>query len=152
MSYSAAEARREMLEVIASAIDDIAIALAAIGGAYELLDETTGDALEQRLFRPAQLALGRAQRTYNGFAERSGVPARSFAQPSSGLPSQGVTGFLEAAGNAAEEADETLSSLQDSLRPVEVGDAELRAGLSEVRTLLARLPGETRTLLRTLGR
>ena len=64
MSYSAAEARREMLEVIASAIDDIAIALAAIGGAYELLDETTGDALEQRLFRPAQLALGQIGRAH----------------------------------------------------------------------------------------
>lgn len=152
MSYSAADARREMLDVIATAIDQIAITLAAIGGAYELLDETTGATLEERLFRPAQLALGRAQRTYSGFAERSGLPARSFAHATSGLPSQGVTGFLEAAGDAAEEADQTLASLQDSLRPVEVGDAELRAGLAEVRTLLGRLPGATRELLRTLGR
>src|SRR6476659_4139858 len=112
MSYTAAEARREMLGVIAEAIDDISEAMAAIGGAYELLDETSGDALEERLFRPAQLALGRAQRTYAGFAERSGLPARSFAQAAQGLPSTGVAGFLELAEDAALEADDTLSSLQ----------------------------------------
>ena len=152
MSYTAAEARREMLGVIAEAIDDISVAMAAIGGAYELLDETSGDALEERLFRPAQLALGRAQRTYAGFAERSGLPSRSFAQGAPGLPSTGVAGFLELAEEAALEADDTLSSLQDSLRPVEVGDAELRAGLAEVRVLLARVPLAVRELQRTLGR
>ena len=36
--------------------------------------------------------------------------------------------------------------------PVESGDAELRSGLSEVRTLLAVLPGNAREFLRTLGR
>ena len=38
------------------------------------------------------------------------------------------------------------------MAPVEVGDAELRAGLSEVRALLARVPLAVRELQRTLGR
>ena len=45
-----------------------------------------------------------------------------------------------------------LADLQDSMRPVEVGDAELRAGLAEVRALLAPLPDRAREILRTLGR
>jgi hypothetical protein len=36
--------------------------------------------------------------------------------------------------------------------PVEVGDAELRAGLEQVRTLLGTLPGRARQFMRTLGR
>jgi hypothetical protein len=36
--------------------------------------------------------------------------------------------------------------------PVEVGDAELRAGLGEVRTLLGDLPARAHEFVRTLGR
>ncbi len=152
MSYVAAEARRELLDAVAQAIDEIAVALAALGGAYELLDETTGDTLEEQLFRPTQLAYGRAKRTHAAFAERHGIPGRAFEPATPGLPSQGVKGFVEAAGDAAEEADFLLSSLQDSLMPVEVGDTELRAGLSEVRVLLGKLPAHARQFVRTLGR
>ncbi len=152
MSYVAAEARQELLEAIAQAIDEIAVALAALGGAYDLLDERTADTLEEQLFRPTQLAYGRAKRTYAGFAERHGLPIREFEPASSGLPSQGVKGFVEGAGEAAGQADSTLATLQDSMMPVEVGDAELRAGLAEVRTLLGHLPGRSRQLIRTLGR
>jgi hypothetical protein len=38
------------------------------------------------------------------------------------------------------------------MMPVEVGDAELRAGLSEVRRLMSDLRGRTRELVRGLGR
>ena len=38
------------------------------------------------------------------------------------------------------------------MRPVEVGDAELRAGLAEVRELLGDLRARARELTRTLGR
>jgi hypothetical protein len=38
------------------------------------------------------------------------------------------------------------------MRPVEVGDAELRAGLAEVRTLLDAMPERARELVRVLGR
>ena len=152
MSYSTAQARQEMLDAIAEAIDEIAVALAALGGAYELLDETTADTLEEQLFRPVQLAYGRAKRAHSGFAERHGLPGRTFQAATSGLPSHGVAGFVEQAGDAAAEADELLAALQDSLRPVEVGDAELRAGLADVRTLLSELPGRSAALMRTFGR
>ena len=45
-----------------------------------------------------------------------------------------------------------LATLQDSMLPVEVGDPELRAGLSAVRESIGPLPGRARELLRTLGR
>ena len=38
------------------------------------------------------------------------------------------------------------------MRPVEVGDAELRAGLSEVRRLIADVPAHARAFVRVLGR
>ena len=53
---------------------------------------------------------------------------------------------------AVERADGGLSELQDSMRPVEVGDAEFRAGLAEVRELLAPLPDRAREILRRWGR
>ena len=67
-------------------------------------------------------------------------PTRTFDSGSAGLPSQGVKGFIDGAVNATGRADRTLAQLQDSMRPVEVGDAELRAGLSEVRRLVADVP------------
>jgi hypothetical protein len=42
--------------------------------------------------------------------------------------------------------------MQDSLLPVEVGDRELRDGLSETRELIASVPAHGRQLLRTIGR
>ena len=152
VSYTSAQARQELLDAIAEAIDEIALTLAALGGAYDLLDETSADTLEEQLFQPAQRAYGRAKRTYSSFAERYALTVRAFEPATPGLPSQGFMGFLEAAGEAAEDADLTLSTLQDSLRPVEVGDAELRAGLSEVRTLLAQLPVRSQQMARTFGR
>ena len=38
------------------------------------------------------------------------------------------------------------------MAPIEVGDAELRDGLREVRELLAPLRGRAREFVRTLGR
>ena len=59
---------------------------------------------------------------------------------------------LENAADAIQAADETLAELQDTLLPVEVGDQELRAGLSGTRNSIARLPGVCDGLIRTLGR
>ena len=53
---------------------------------------------------------------------------------------------------AVSAADVVLSTLQDSMLPVEVGDRELRAGLGEVRELIAPLPGRARQVVRTVGR
>jgi hypothetical protein len=152
MSYTTAQARQQLLDTVAQATEEIGLALARVGEAYEQLDENMADRLEQELFRPLQTAYGRARRTYGEFASRSGLPPATFAAASEGAPSRGVKGFLENAMEAVGRADSALGVLQDSMLPVEVGDAELRAGLEEVRRLLGDLRGRARELVRTLGR
>jgi hypothetical protein len=152
MAYVTAEARQNLLDDLAMSIEELGVALAALGAAYEALDEQSGDRLEERLFRPVQSAYGRAQRTHSAFAERYGLPTRSFAPASAGLPSQGVKGFLEKASEAIAEADTLLAELQDSMAPVEVGDEQLRAGLSEVRALLADLQDRATLFVSRFGR
>lgn len=152
MTYTTAQARQQLLDTVAAATEALGGALAALGEAYEQLDEQTGERLEQELFRPVQIAYGRAQRTYLEFAARHGLPSRSFEPASPGAPSRGVKGFLEDATEAVGKADGALATLQDSMLPVEVGDAQLRAGLEEVRMLLGDLRERTRQLVRTLGR
>jgi hypothetical protein len=151
MAYAAREARQELLDDVAAAIDRLAIALAALGAAYERLDEQTADRLEEALFRPTQTAYGRARRTHAGFAARHGLPGRTFAVASAGAPSQDARALIDRAVEAIAESDMILADLQDSMRPVEVGDAELRAGLAAVRELLGALPERARGLTRTLG-
>jgi hypothetical protein len=152
MAYVTQEARQDLLEAVAEATDELGTALGALGAAYERLDEASGDRLEAELFRPVQLAYGRAQRTHAGFAERHGLPGRAFEPASGGGPSQGATELLDVALQAIAEAESRLADLQDSMRPVEVGDAELRAGLAAVRELIADLPGRAEQLVRVLGR
>ena len=69
-----------------------------------------------------------------------------------GVPSTGVKGFVADAVDAVAQADADLAELQDSMMPVEVGDAELRAGLADVRELLADVRARADGLLRTFGR
>jgi hypothetical protein len=152
MAYIASEARKELLDTLGEAIDDIAAALAALAGAYEQLTTVPADRLEEQLFGPVQAAYGRAQRTHAGFAQRHGLPRRTFSPAAQGLPSTGVRGFIDNAVGAVDEADAVLAELQDSMMPVEVGDAELRAGLAEVRELLGDIPARARGFTRTLGR
>jgi hypothetical protein len=152
MTYATAEARQQLLDDLALAVDELGTALAVLAAAYELLDERTADRLEEELFRGVQAAYGRAQRTHAAFAARYSLPGRTFTQPSAGLPSQGARMFLERAGEAISDADIALAELQDSMLPVEVGDPELRAGLAEVRTLVGDLQGRARQFVRTFGR
>src|SRR5437764_10828911 len=141
-----------MLDTLGEAIDEIAAALAALAGAYEQLGTLPADRLEEQLFRPVQAAYGRAKRTHTGFAQRHGLPGRTFSPAPPGLPSTGVRGFIDKAVASAGEADAALAELQDSMMPVEVGDPELRAGLAEVRELLGAVPARAREFTRTLGR
>ena len=152
MTYVTAEARQELLDAVAEAVDSIGSALASVGEAYEQLDDASADRLEAEIFRPVQLAYGRAKRTHDGFAERHELPAGTFEPALRGHPSQGVKGFLEGATQAAAHADTVLSTLQDSMMPVEVGDQELRAGLADVRDILSYLPPRTRRFVSLLGR
>jgi hypothetical protein len=152
VAYVAGEARQELLDTLGEAIDDIAGALSALGGAYEQLSTVPADRLEEELFRPVQAAYGRAKRTHAGFAQRHGLPERTFSPAPQGLPSTGIRGFVDSAVDSVAEADDVLAELQDSMMPVEVGDPELRAGLAEVRELLGDVRGRAREFVRTLGR
>lgn len=152
MTYSSAQARQQLLDAIAVAIDEIAEALASLGVAYEQLDDAHADDLEEQLFRPVQRAYGRAKRTHAKFAERHALPGREFATPSPPAPSAGVKILIEHAVLAVGRAESELVALQDSLMPIEVGDAELRAGLSEVRELIGGLSQRARAFVRTFGR
>ena len=152
MTYSTADARRQLLDQVAVAAEELGVALAALTEAYEQLDDATADRLEEQLFRPVQTAFGRIKRTHAEFAGRHGLPGRTFEPAMRGLPSQGVRGFVEGAVQAVGRADLTLGTLQDSMLPVEVGDAELRAGLSEVRRLVGDVPVRARGFVRVLGR
>ncbi len=152
MSYSAAEGRQDLLDAVGDAIEDLARALAALGAAYELLDEHKADELESALFAPVQRAYGRARRTHSEFAARFGLPGRTFVPAQPGAPSIGLKGYVDAAAGSVTSADATLATLQDSMMPIEVGDAELRAGLAEVRELIADVPQRARALARTFGR
>lgn len=152
MAYVTREAREQLLDTVAESVDQLAAGLAALGVAYEQVDDQTADRLEEQLFRPVQLAYGRLQRTHSEFAQRHGLPSRTFSAGTAGAPSQGVRNLLDRAVEAVEEADFILTELQDSMIPVEVGDPELRAGLADVRSVVGQLGERAREVVRTLGR
>lgn len=152
MAYSAGEARTQLLVDVAAATDQLALALASLGEAYEELDEQTADALEEQLFRPTQSAYGRLRRTHAEFAARHGLSGRDFAASSGGMHSGDPRVYVDRAVDAIERADQILAELQDSMMPVEVGDRELRTGLSETRETIAELPARATRLMRTQGR
>lgn len=152
MAYSSDEARAEMLAEVGHAADELAVALACLSEAYEALDEDGADIMEARMFRPVQAAYGRLRRAHTEFAARHRLPAREFPPGSPGTQSADPRVFIERAVQATHDADQRIADLQDSLRPVEVGDTELRAGLSETRALFAEVPAAGRQLLRSIGR
>ncbi|HYM54487.1 MAG TPA: hypothetical protein VES97_03935 [Solirubrobacteraceae bacterium] len=152
MAYTTADARQQLLDSLAKAAEDLGLALTSLSEAYEQLDEQNAERLEQELFRPVQLAYGRAKRTHAEFADRHGLAGRAFETPAPGAPSRGVKGFLEGAVDAVERADAALATLQDSMLPVEVGDPPLRAGLEAVRSALDHTRAHAREFVRTLGR
>ena len=152
MAYTTSEARQELLDTVARAANELGLASACLAEAYEHLDEDSGDRLEERCFRPVQIAYGRAKRAHTEFAGRHGLEAAAFEQQPTGLPSRGAAAFIERAVEAVGAADRTLGGLQDSMLPVEAGDQELRAGLKSIREPLGSLPAEARQFLRGLGR
>ena len=152
MPYTTADARKQLLDTVAEAADALGAALASLSEAYEQLDERSGDAVEEQLFRPVQMAYGRARRAHASFAERHGLPGRTFEPAVAGAPSKGVKGFLDSASASVADADRTLATLQDSMLPVEVGDMQLRGDLEEVRSLLQGLGARAHEIVRTFGR
>jgi len=152
MTYIMAEARQELLDTVAEATDEIGVALTALGDVYELLDDASADTLEEQLFRPVQHAYGRAQRTHNEFATRYELPTRTFEASAHQRPSVGIKGFIATAVDAVEQAEAILVELQNSMSPVEVGDPEVRAGLAEVREILAQTTARAEHFVSRFGR
>jgi hypothetical protein len=152
MTYTTAEGRQQILDALVVAADEIGVALALLSEAYEHLDENAAERLEEELFQPVRSAYGRAKRTHADFAERHELAGHSFQTPSPVAPSNSAKGLIDAAVDAAGRADGALIELQDSMLPVEVGDAELRSALSEVRELLGGVRSRAREIVRKLGR
>jgi hypothetical protein len=150
--YTTIEARQQLLDTVAEAAEQLGVALASLSEAYERLDERNADTVEEQLFRPAQMAYGRARRAHAAFAERHGLPGRTFEPALAGAPAKGIKGFVDSAVQAIGDADRLLATLQDSMLPIEVGDVELRADLEQVRALLDGLGARARQIVRTLGR
>ena len=152
MAFSSAEARDRIIGDLEAAEEELGFAVASLGEGFEALPEASADRLEDELFRPVQKAYARTKRTRTAFAQRVGRETDEPQPKPVGPPSQGAKGFVQEAAGAATQADLILSELQDSMMPVEGGDAELRAGLSEIRELLAPVRISAATFLRTLGR
>jgi len=152
MSYTTQEGRERIIGDLSAAADQIELALSYLTDAYELVEEGTADRLEEQLFGPVQAAYGRARRTQTEFSKRYGISDGEAHGSATGSRPHGAKELIEGAVDAIEQADHWIGELQDSLLPVEVGDEELRAGLSETRALIAPLPLRARELVRTIGR
>jgi hypothetical protein len=152
VSFTTAEARDRIIGDLEAAEEELGFAVASLGEGFEALPEGSADRLEDELFRPVQRAYVRTKRTRTAFAQRVGRDTDEPQPKPVGPPSQGAKGFVQEAVGAATQADLILSELQDSMMPVEGGDAELRASLSEIRELLSPVRVSAATFLRTLGR
>jgi hypothetical protein len=152
MSYTTREGRERILRDLSEASAQIELALSYLADAYELVDEGLGDRLETLLFSPVQAAFARARRTSGEFTRRYGLDELAREGATAVPRPHQARGLIEGAAEAIEQADHWIAELQDSMLPVEVGDPELRAGLSETRELMAPMPAHARELVRTLGR
>ncbi|MGW0704460.1 LysR family transcriptional regulator [Streptomyces sp. NPDC002643] len=141
----------QVQDTLASATEQMTLALASLGEAYELLDDTAGDRLEKSLFRPVQLALGRTQRAHTAFAAAHDLPSRSCGRGHVPQPSADAKARIERAVTAAERANTALAELQGSMLPVDVDDPGLLAALSEIREHLDHVCGHAGEFVRTLN-
>jgi hypothetical protein len=153
MTYSSHEGRDRIFRDSADAAAGLLGAIEALGTAYEALDEHAADELERHLYAPIGLAAKTLLAAVTAFAARSDETfERPVAKHFPGGREDGARQHVDAAIAFVGESDEILAELQDSLIPVEVGDAALREGLSATRRTLAPLPQAARELERTLGR
>ena len=146
-----AEAREELLERLGRAIEAIGFALTSLGAAYEQLDQFKADELEEKLFQPAQRAFGGRSAPTRSSQRATGSRAGSSSQH---RPACRRSARRRSSRTPSPRSGErtSLSELQDSLLPVDVGDPELRAELAELRELLAGFDERACELVRTLGR
>ena len=139
MAFTTREAHEQIVAELGWAVGQIALASETLSDAYERLDVTTADRLEDELYRPLQRSFGRAKRTLVQFAGKVGI------EPSEGEPDETNLGRLtvkqtiERAVALAADGGQRIAELQDSDMAIAAGDAELRAGLAETRRLLGEL-------------
>src|SRR5215212_327392 len=119
MAQTMVEARQQILDDLAGALDQLGLAVASLSEAFEQLAVDPADKLEVDLYRPVQRAYGRGKRTHAQFAERVGLSGDSFQPPAAGVSSQGVKSFVQRAVAAALDADRRVAELQDSMLPIE---------------------------------
>jgi hypothetical protein len=151
VSYTNDSGRRQILDDSVAGANYMGDALTALAEAYELLDDHAADQMETSVFKPTQAAYGQLKRTLTEFATRYGLPQPSFAASIVPAPTDPHT-TLDRVADLVGSADDAIAELQDTLLPVEVGDEELRAGLSRARTLIGRVPASAEDLIRILGR
>lgn len=151
MSFTNAEGRSQLLDEVTGAVGDLGVAIQCLSEAYEALDDDTADRLEEQIFRPVQGAYGRLRRTRTAFAARYGLED-GLGEMESDVGVHDPRTYIERALDAVQAADQRIAELQDSMLPVDVGDPEVRAGLSETRSLIGDVPARGRLILRTLGR
>src|SRR2546423_15155451 len=84
MAITTAEARRQILDDLAAALDQLGLAVACLSEAFEQLAVDAADKLEADLYRPVQRASGRGKRTHAQFAQRVGLPGDNFKPPAAG--------------------------------------------------------------------
>jgi|SRR5215213_347912 len=152
MTQSTQEAQKELLTAVAGATAHLGLALASLGAATEQLDEYHGSQVEDRLFRPVQKGYGLARRAHDQFADRHGLPRGRFGAPPAALASTGAHTLIDQAAVEVGQADNAITTLQDSMLPVEVGDPELRAALAELRSTIGTFPASARGVVSRLGR
>lgn len=152
MAMTQVEQRQQILDDLAAALDQLGLAMACLSEAFEQLAVDAADRLDAELYRPVQRAYGRGKRTHAQFAQRAGLLGDTFEPPSAGPASQSAKELIQKMAAALADADRRVAELQDSMLPIEAGDAELRAGLGEVRELLEPVPRAAALFLRSLGR
>src|SRR4051794_39710560 len=131
MAQTMVEARQQILDDLAGALDQLGLAVASLSEAFEQLAVDPADKLEADLYRPVQRAYGRGKRTHAQFAERVNLSGDTFEPPSAGPSSQGVKELIQRMAAALADADRRVAELQDSMLPIEAGGAEVPAGLDE---------------------
>jgi hypothetical protein len=153
MTYTSHEGRERILRESGEAAAALLGSIEALGAAYEALDDNAAQDLESRLYDPVGRAAKTLLATAAAFAQRCDEPfERPVAKHFAGGREDGPRQYVDAAVALVGEADALLAELQDSLLPIEVGDAPLREGLAATRRTVASLPQAARELERTLGR
>ena len=70
VAFTTAEARDRIIGDLEAAEEELGLAVACFGEAFELLATGSADRLEDELFRPVQKAYVRTKRTRTGFSQR----------------------------------------------------------------------------------